>query len=189
MGANKAFLDLGGKKIIQRIMDVFFSLFNEIIIVSNEPEIYKPWGFKVIPDVIPGKGSLGGIYTGIVTASQQQVFFSACDMPFLNRALIQHMIDQAPGFDVVIPHAPTEENQSSDGLHPLHAIYSKNCIKPIEQLLEQNMLKIIRFFSKVRVKIIPLKEIQRFDPQLLSFFNANTPQDLEIAKSLIQETS
>jgi molybdopterin-guanine dinucleotide biosynthesis protein A len=186
MGTNKAFLDLGGKKIIQRVIDVFLTLFDEIIIISNEPDLYKSWGFKVVPDILPERGSLGGIYTGIVTASQHQAFFAACDMPFLNQSFIRYMIDQAPECDVIIPHAPTEENSSSDGLHPLHAIYSKVCIKPIAQLLEKNIFKIIRFFPEVRVKRITQEEIQKFDPQLLSFFNANTPEDFEFAKSLVR---
>jgi molybdopterin-guanine dinucleotide biosynthesis protein A len=185
MGTNKAFLELGGKKFIQRVIDVFLTLFDEILLISNEPELYKAWGFQVVPDVLPDKGSLGGIYTGLVTASQDQAFFAACDMPFLNQNLIQYMIDQAPGFDVVIPYAPTEENQSSEGLHPLHAIYSKACTKPIERLLERNSFKIIGFFPEVRVRRILPAEIRPFDPNLLSFFNANTPQDLEFAKSLI----
>lgn len=188
MGTNKAFLELGGKKIIQWVIDVFLTLFDEIILISNEPELYKAWGFKVVPDILSGKGSLGGIYTGLVTASQDQAFFAACDMPFLNQKLIRYMMDQASGFDVVIPYAPTEENQSSDGLHPLHAIYSKTCTKPIERLLEKNLLKIIGFFPEVRVRRILQEEIQQFDPYLLSFFNTNTPQDLEFAKSLINNT-
>jgi molybdopterin-guanine dinucleotide biosynthesis protein A len=92
-------------------------------------------------------------------------------MPFLNKALLRHLISLSPGFDIVIP-------KTEDGWQPLHAIYSQKCLPFMEDLLLKGNLKIIDFFHRVKKREVPNAEILPFDPQLLSFLNLNTPEDL-----------
>ncbi|MBW1972962.1 MAG: molybdenum cofactor guanylyltransferase, partial [Deltaproteobacteria bacterium] len=174
IGINKAFIEIAGKPLISIIIDLFSKIFKEIIISSNQPELYTNFNLPVVTDLIPNSGSIGGIYTGLTRSSFDYTFFSACDMPFLNEKLIRFMLSKRNGFDVIIP-------KTEKGFEPTHAIYSKNCIKPIKKRLDQNILKIIDFLSEVKVKTISIKEIKKFDPTLSSFFNINTIKDLKIA--------
>ena len=98
-------------------------------------------------------------------------------MPFLNQALLSYMIEVSDGFDFVLPHI---NNQ----FEPLHAVYSKNCIAPIEFILKQGRKVIIELFNFVKVRYIEAEEVDRFDPQHLSFFNINTKEDLELARKI-----
>ena len=133
----------------------------------------------MIVDVYPGGAALGGIYTGLVNADTLHSLVVGCDMPFLNRALLQHLIGLAPGFDVVVP-------RTSGLTEPLHAVYSKRCLVSIEQLLNQGGLAISRLFSLIKTRYVDENEIARFDPDHLSFFNVNTQDDLAKARLLMR---
>lgn len=176
IGRNKAFLEINGKKIIDRIVDIFKVTFHEVILVTNTPLEYLNFDLRIVTDLIPDKGALGGIYTGLFYASSQQIFVSACDMPFPNKGFIDHVISKADDFDVVVPH-------SEDGFQPLHAVYSKRCMRHMETLMKSDRLKITEFYRKVRVREINVQEIRPFDPDGTLFFNINTPEDLEMAMS------
>lgn len=132
---------------------------------------------KVVGDIYPGKGSLGGIYTGLVASDSLYNIVVACDMPFLNQGLLRYMIEIADNFDLVIPRL-------GNTIEPLHAVYSKRCLAPIEHLLEQDDLQIFKFFPAVKVRYMEADEIDRFDPEHLSFFNINTEADLKTAREL-----
>ncbi|MFN3966635.1 MAG: molybdenum cofactor guanylyltransferase [Endomicrobiia bacterium] len=181
IGTNKAFLKIIGMEIIEIIVDKFKDIFEEIIVVTNSTEEYQHLEVKLVKDIIPNKDSLGGLYSGLVNSKNQYNFVVACDMPFVNVELIKFMKSNYNSFDVVVP-------KLKNGYEPLHAIYSKNCIGPVKKQIERNNLKIIDFFSEVRVKEITEDTIRQFDPQLLSFFNINTEDDyqqaLNIAMSL-----
>lgn len=182
MGTNKAVLEVGGRKLIESVVEKLQALFPEVLIIANTPGLYETLGPKVFPDLIPDKGSLGGLYTGLSYASYEQAFFAACDMPFLNPDLIAFMKGEVEGYDVVIPKVQGE-------LHTLHAVYSKRCLPFMKELIEQDKLKINAFFPKVRVKVIEEETIQRFDPHCFSFFNANTPEELALARRLSEGRS
>jgi molybdopterin-guanine dinucleotide biosynthesis protein A len=130
-----------------------------------------------VVDLYPETGSLIGIYTGLVHSSNFLNLVVACDMPFLNLELLRYMIKVAPGFDVVVPGI-------GDKMEPLHAVYSKNCIKPMEDLIKQGNLKVTGFFDSVKVRYVGEEELNRFDPEHLSFFNINTEADLKRARML-----
>ena len=177
MGKNKAFLEINGRRIIDRTKDLFLELFDEVLVVTNSPLEYVDLNLRLVADLIPEKGSLGGIYTGLFHSFHARAFVAACDMPFLNRSLIQHLIQRAPNFDIVIP-------KTDDGFQPLHAVYSQNCLPFMEELLRQNNLKIIDFFRRVEVCEVPMEEILPLDPDLRAFLNINTPEDFrEIERS------
>lgn len=178
MGKNKAFLVVNGQRIIDRTKKLFAELFDEVLMVTNSPLDYLDLNLRLVSDLYAGKGSLGGIYTGLFHASHSHAFVAACDMPFLNKALIGHLIALSPGYDIVIP-------KTEDGLQPLHAIYSQKCLRFMEDLLRKDDLKIIDFFPKVKKREVPTEEILPIDPRLASFFNVNTPEDLTYAQDYL----
>jgi len=177
LGTDKAFLSIGDRVLIEGIMEKMARIGDEVIIVTNSPQRYSHLEARLVGDVYPGKGALGGIYSGLRAACHDYGLVVACDMPFLDLRLLRYMILLSPGQDVVIPRV--------GGLtEPLHAIYSKQCLQPIERVLAGGGRRIIEFFPEVRVRYIEEQEIKLFDPQSLSFFNINTPADLEKARSL-----
>jgi len=177
MGENKAFIKINGIPIIQRIYNLFRKLFEETIIVANEKELFHNFDAKIYSDIIPQKGALGGLYTGLFFSSFKYSFCVACDMPFLNESLIKFLIKNIGDYDVIVP-------QTKDGFHPLHAIYSKKCLQPIKKIIDENKYKIIDLYPMVNVKIIDEKEFSFLDPKMESFININTPEELEKIKKL-----
>jgi len=171
MGQNKAFLEVRGERIIDRTRRIFGELFAEVLLVTNSPGEYLDLNLRTVTDLYPGKGSLGGIYTGLFYASFSRAFVAACDMPFLNRDLISHLVSLSPQYDIVIP-------RTEDGQQPLHAVYSRRCLPFMEDLLQKGDLKILDFFHRVKKREVPTEEILSFDPRLESFLNLNTPEDL-----------
>lgn len=170
LGMDKSFVNVNGQSLIEQIVAKLAKLSDDVIIVTNSPEKYDHLKARLVGDIYPGKGALGGIYSGLRTAANAYSLVVACDMPFLDLNLLRYMILLARGHDVVIPKVR--------GLpEPLHAIYSKNCLEPIDRLLARGGLKIIDFFSEVRVRYVEESEVDIFDPQHLSFFNVNTPND------------
>ena len=176
MGQNKAFLEVQGERIIDRIKRIFVDLFDEVMLVTNSPRDYLDLNLRIISDLYRERGALAGIFTGLFHASFSHAFVAACDMPFLNPALIAHLVGLSPGYDIVIP-------RTEDGLQPLHAVYSRKCLPFMEDLLREGNLKILDFFHRVKKREVPAEEMIPLDPHLSSFLNLNSPEDL----SRIQE--
>lgn len=171
MGANKAFIPIDGVPIITRIYTLFKDLFQEVIIVTNQSDLFKDFDSPIHTDLLPSKGALGGLYTGIFFSGSQHTFCVACDMPFIKKSLVQLLINNTKDEDVVVP-------RTRDGLEPLHAIYSKNCLEPIKAAVDQGKHKITDFYDLVKVKIVEEKEFLHLDPLRESFINVNTPEEL-----------
>ena len=181
LGKNKAFLRIGDQRIIDRMYSVFRNFFEEIILVTNDPLQYLEWDFKIVTDIFPTRSSLTGIHAGLYFSMTPYAFFAACDAPFLKGEIIEAIVNQKdPRFDVVIP-------ETSKGLEPLCAVYSKKCLRPIERQLARQDFKIRRFFPKNRVKKISEQLLRQKDPVLLSFFNINTPLELATAEEMIRQ--
>jgi len=184
MGRDKSFVELMGKPMIEHLMSRAAALGQrETILITNRPADYAPLGLPMFGDVLPEKGSLGGIYTAIHHSQNPYTLVIACDMPFVNPALLRHMIGLGEDgqFDVIVPRV--------DGYpEGLHAIYSKACLAPIRQRLDADKLKVIGFYDAVRVRALDEVEWQRFDPQGLSFFNVNTPDELAEAQRKANES-
>ena len=176
MGQDKAFIEVNGVPIILRILTVFDQLFLETIIVANEKEPYAKLDIPVYRDLVPGQGALGGLYTGLVHCTFPYSFCVACDMPFLNRALIEYLLSRIEQYDAVVP-------RTSDGLQPLHAIYSKKCLEPIRHLLDLEKTKIIDFYPLIRLGIVDEKEFLSLDAEKRSFTNVNTPEELQMLQN------
>jgi molybdopterin-guanine dinucleotide biosynthesis protein A len=177
-GTNKALVQVGGKQILDHILDVFKDLFDEIILVTNDPSQYLQWDFNIVSDIFPIRSSLTGIHTGLFYTSAPYAFFAACDIPFLKKELVETLVDAIePNVDIVIP-------ETSKGFEPLCAVYSKRCFKPLDAQLAENEFKIQHVFQKVRVKRISEDILRKSDPDLRSFYNINTPDDLAEAKNI-----
>ena len=184
LGRDKALVDLDGENLLQRVISRLGFLNSEIILVTAGGEqsfnIANHPKLKIVTDIYSGKGPLVGIYSGLVSSSSFYNLIVACDMPFLNRHLIGYMLDISNGCDITIPRL---ENM----FEPLHAVYSKSCVRAIEKLLAEDSLKIDRLLKMVKVRYVEAGEIDRFDPEHLSFFNVNTKADLDIARGLVEK--
>jgi molybdenum cofactor guanylyltransferase len=182
LGRNKVVERIGNQSLLERVVSTLSSLKSDIIIVSAKesslPQLTDYPRVKIVEDIYPGKGSLGGIYSGLVPSRSFYNLVVACDMPFLNLELIHYMLDIAGGFDVVVPRV------SQEIFEPLHAVYSKNCVAPLEQLIQKNRFKILELYPLVKMRYVGVEEIDRFDPQHLSFFNVNTEADLKAGREL-----
>jgi len=177
-GENKAFLRVGGMRILDRLFSVYTELFEEIIVVTNRPREFLDWDALIVTDVFPVRSSLTGIHAGLFYASHPFAFFSACDTPFLKKELVETVLDNLePEIDLVIP-------QTTAGFEPLCAAYSQRCLKAAEEHIRQNKFKIQLALSEKRVKKIPEEVLRKKDPEFLSFFNVNSPEDLLRAEQL-----
>jgi molybdenum cofactor guanylyltransferase len=177
-GTNKALIRVDGRCILDRLYEVFSNLFEEIILVTNDPVSYIGWDVTIVTDLFPIRSSLTGIHAGLFYMNTDHAFFAACDIPFLKKELVETILNHMePGVDIVIP-------ETSKGFEPLCSVYSKKCLKPIEQQLVKQELKIRNVFQKVRVKKLPETILRENDPDLLSFSNINTPEDLARAEHI-----
>lgn len=179
-GQPKALMQLGGRRVIERVVRALEGSVDDLLVVTNTPELYAFLGLAMVPDVYPDRGSLGGIYSGLKAAAGDAVFTVACDMPFLDRRVVRHVIDRAAAGDVVIPRV-------GDQLETLHAVYHKSCLPHIEARLLEGRLKIVDFFTEVRVVEIAEAEVARYADPAIVFMNVNTPDELERARALARE--
>ncbi len=179
MGQNKALMPLGGERLVDRVVGALRESCSELLMVTNSPEVYADIGIRMVGDVWPDKGSLGGIYSAIYHAATPYVLVVACDMPLLQAASLKYLIEQIEDHDVVMPDVLGEPQ-------PLHAIYARTCLEPIRRRLEADRLKIIGFLPDVRVRTVTAAELHPFDPELLAFQNLNTPEEFEAAARRLQ---
>jgi len=180
LGRSKALQAIGGKSLIQWVIDHLAILSTEIIIATAHGETIpcsSAVRIKTVADIYPGKGPLVGIYSGLIASSSSRAIVVSCDTPFLSAGLLEYMTQICSTFDVVVPRIKNK-------LEPLCAVYSKNCLGSIQGLLEQDELRIRKLFSMVKVKYVEEDEINRFDPEHLSFFNINNQDDLDRARKL-----
>jgi len=178
LGQDKALIRLGARTLIQIVVEKLQCLSDEVILSTNEFDRFAFLGVRMVRDVYSEGGVLGGLYSGLQSAKSPFALVVGCDMPFLNLNLLRFMILHAPGYDVVVPRL-------SMGIEPLHAIYARTCLEPIRETLEKGRLRIVDFWDRVRVCYIEQDEIEVLDPQKLSFFNINTPEDLDRAREVL----
>jgi molybdopterin-guanine dinucleotide biosynthesis protein A len=174
MGTNKAFLKINGVRLIDNVLGIYREIFDEIIIVTNDPLAYIEFTDAIIvTDIYQEKGALGGIYTGLFYASQKYSFAVACDMPSLDKDFILYMIEQTGKHDIIVP-------ENAEGFQPLHAVYSRNCLPAIKRLLTADKLKITGFYKEMRLLKITEEKIKPFNQDGRLFLNINTPEDLKV---------
>ena len=180
MGRDKAFLPFGAGLLIERVIEVVQQVIADVILITNTPERYQRFGLPMFSDVIAEAGSLGGVYTGLVSAKTPYSLCLACDMPFVKPTFLRYLCDTAAEADVVIP-------RNTADFQPLCATYSQACREPIFHRIEAGRLKITGFLDQVCVRVIDGDILAHYDPYDSMFFNANTPEEYEKARRMFEE--
>ena len=182
MGEDKALKTFLGRPLIQRVIERLSPIADEVIVTTNRPEDYTFLGLRLVSDLKPGRGALGGLYTAIASASNPFVAVVACDMPFASAALIE-----AAGRLLVDEEADVVIAKTDEGYEPIHAIYRREtCLPAIEAAIEADIWKVIAWFPQVKVRLLTTDEIKRYDPSGLAFWNVNTPEEFIEAEKLAQ---
>ena len=180
MGEDKRYLVVGEQTLLERGLGVLRSMFHEVLVVIAQDSAPLDIDARVVRDLVPDCGSLGGIYTGLTQATTPYIFAVACDMPFLNQAVITQFTNRRDTADIVMARLATR-------LHPMHALYGKGCLPAMEQMIVARQLKIQELVShaSLRVQYVTEADLLSIDPSWSSFHNVNTPEDLEAAYSLL----
>ena len=179
MGRDKSQLMLNGETLTARAVRKLAALTDDLILVTNTPEQFEGLSARLAGDVIPGGGALSGIHAGLTAARHEWALVVACDMPFLNLDLLRYIAGLAPGASAVavVPRWKGE-------LETLHTFYSRQCLPYIEPILRRGGGRIIEFYERINVRYVEPDEITLLDPQGLSFFNVNSPEDWVRAQEL-----
>ena len=178
-GKNKGFLDVGGKTILNRLLDRLAPLFSEILLVTRQPDAYDNIPVRVVTDLYEDRSSLTGIHAALVNAKADFGFVVPCDAPFIQPGVVRLLLDELdPQLDVIVPWV-------AGHYEPLCAIYSKKCVPVIEAQLDRGDYTIYNFFDRVNVKIIPTDRIKTVDPKLHSFINVNTPEAYRACQGMV----
>lgn len=195
MGEDKALKPFLGRPLIQRVLDRLSPIADELIVTTNRPADYAFLQHRLVADLKPGRGALGGLYTALDSATFPFVAVVACDMPFASAKLIETaaQIMDAEDVDVVIARVtPGVEpgGKGSDGYEPLHALYRRaGCLPAIESAIEADQWKVIAWFPRVNVRVLTADEIKSADPDGLAFWNVNTPEEFAAAENLATSQS
>ncbi len=169
MGRDKALLEVAGKLLVERVLEVFRENFERIILVGDRAERFAAFGLPVLPDIFPGS-ALGGIFAGLHAAETDYIFVAPCDIPFPNARLLRYLCSLGAGFDAVVP-------TTAHGYEPLFALYSKTCLGPIRELLERGNFCAYAYYPQVRVRYVPYEELVHLDRDGKAFLNINTPEE------------
>jgi len=180
MGEDKRYLVVGEQTLLERGLVVLRSIFQEVLVVIAQNSPPLDVDARVVRDLVPDCGSLGGVYTGLTQATAPCIFVVACDMPFLDQAVIAQFTSRRATADIVMAKLAAR-------LHPMHALYGKRCLPALEQMIRARQLKIQEMVShaSLRVRYVTEADLLTLDPSGRSFQNVNTPEDLEVARSLL----
>lgn len=180
MGQNKALMPFLNQPLIERVIQRLSPLADELLVITNKPELYEFLGVILTPDLLPGRGALGGLYTALSSAHQPLTAVVACDMPFVSPTLIAAMRDELVrgSWDAVIP-------DSQQGAEPFHAVYRREtCLPLIEAALKADKWRVDAWFNEATLKRFTIQETAAYDPQQLAFKNVNTPDEWNEAEQM-----
>jgi len=180
MGVDKALLPFQDATLIERVIKRVQTISDEILVTTNKPEIYRFLGLPTFSDIILGRGALGGLYTALTVARHPLVCVVACDMAFVNadKLVAERDLLVSTNSDIVIP-------DTGKGLEPFHAIYRRStCLPEIEISLQNGLWRVDAWFDRMILLRFTLEQIKLHDPEMLCFFNINTPEDLQVALKL-----
>ena len=180
MGRPKALLPFGNEPLIDHLVRRLEQKFKRVVVVAAPDQELPPLAATVVRDEVAYQGPVGGIYYGLKATSGTGAFVTSCDAPFLNLPLISFLTSQISNHDVVVPYW-------QDRFQPLHAVYRRSVVPLLEEQLERGELRPIFLYDKVRTRRVGEEEIRRFDPEGLSFFNMNAPDDYTQALMLWQQ--
>lgn len=183
MGQDKALIPFLGKPLISRVIERISTIADEIVVTTNRPEDLSFLGLPTFQDIYPGRGALGGLFTALSAASQPLAAVIACDMPFVDPELIRIEVDLLieKQVDAVVPH-------TGDGVEPFHAVYRPiTCLPHIQKAIEKEKWRADAWFSEANIYLMRLEEIRRYDPEMMSFSNVNTPEELQAAEKIARK--
>lgn len=183
MGQNKAFLRLGNDTLIGHVVQCMQSITDELLIITNNPDEYSRMNIEIRNDILQNAGTLGGIHSGLTHASNETVICVGCDSPFLKPNLLNYLISALEDYDAVMPLS-NEIDKTHKTLQTLCAVYSKRCIPIVEEMLKQTELRVHALQEHANVLCIPPEKWKVYDPDGISFFNVNTPEDYIKAQSI-----
>ena len=184
MGADKALKPFLGHPLIQRVIERVSPIADEIIVTTNRPDDYQFLNLRLLPDLKPGRGALGGLYTAIASALHPIVAVVACDMPFASAALLETMTRLLVQNEADVVIVKTEE-----GYEPLHAVYRRaTCLPAILSAIETDQWKVIAWFPQVKVHALTPEEARQSNPDGLAFWNVNTPEEFDAAERLARRS-
>ncbi len=193
MGQDKAFLRLepGGPMLLEIVLAHLRGVADDVLIVANDTLRHEGFGARVVPDVVPGFGTLSGIHAALTAAAHEHCLIVACDMPLLSPAVLAYMAAQPRDYDVLIPQTPGVSRQGNSGqiYQTLHAIYARRCAEPIAAQLAAGNRQVVGFFPHVNARIVDRQALLALDPQELTFMNTNTPDALDLARDLARRNS
>lgn len=169
MGVDKAFLEIDGVPLFERVLGICREAFTRIILVGGQNARFAGYGLPVHPDIYPGS-ALGGLYTGLVHAQTPYVFVTACDLPFPSSAVARHLASLRHGFDAVVP-------KGTDGFEPLFAVYAKSCLEPMQRFLEEGKIRIFDLYPEINVRYVPTDELVNLAGDDRALVNVNTPAE------------
>ena len=178
MGTNKSLLSLKGRPIFEHVLERLAPLSVPILIIANDSAKYRHYALPIFPDVIPNRGSLGGLYSAIYYSQSDYTLCVACDMPFLNTMLLTYLVAQRSGYDLVVPRV-------GGVIQPFHAVYSKNCLSTIDTCMARGQLQASGFYASLKVRWVEDEEVYAFDPSYHSFINVNTPEEYQAIQQLL----
>jgi molybdopterin-guanine dinucleotide biosynthesis protein A len=176
-----------GPTLLEHTIEIMATYTDDVVVVLNDAEGWSSLPGRVVGDVFPDMGSLGGIYSGLFVAKYAHSFVVAADMPLLNGDLIAWMIAQPRDFDVLLPRVGSGRARNRLGVESLHGIYGTGCRGPMRQQLEAGNPQVIGFFPDVRVRLVEPEIVARFDPEGIAFKNVNTPDELAEVQRLIND--
>lgn len=171
MGLDKPSIVVDGRQMIMYVVDALREAFSDILIVAKNADDFHVPGVRTIGDCIEGNGPLVGIYSALSVCKTPYCFVIACDMPCADSNLIRWMVTGCDGYDIFIPRLGSY-------LEPLFALYSRKCMAPIRDSLAKGDYRVRSVFSKVNIGYADETDIRAIDPELRSFVNINTKEDL-----------
>ena len=177
MGEDKAFLPFGDRPMLLRVIDEIRPHFDDLILVTNQPEQHLDLeDIRLVSDVHPGQGPLGGLFTGLLASRGRHNLVVGGDYPFLNHLLLDFLWSLRTWGDVVVP-------LTHEALAPICAIYDRRILPTMVEALEAGERSVMGMFPLLKVHYVREDELLPYDPQLLSFRNVNTPEDYRQALS------
>lgn len=182
-GSHKALESLGGKRIIDHVIDALSATLHDVVLVANDARLYEPIGLDVRPDLVRGLGALGGIFTAVswaVERSCRAALVAACDLPLLSPALLRELTARAEPDTVTLP-----ASRGPRGFEPLCAAYGADCLGALELALGRGDGSIVSALAEIETRILPLEAVEAYgDPDIL-FLNVNRPEDRERAETIL----
>lgn len=180
MGTNKAFIELREKPLIRWVIESLqkLKIFNRIFLVVSDLTQFLPIELELHSDILSKRGPLGGLHAALYFCRSEYLFVAACDTPLLKPEVIELIVSGVKGFDACVPVI-------NGNFEPLLAAYRKRALKAVEGAIERGERRVVSFFKDIKLKKVSEDEIKKLDPELISFFNLNSPKDVERAKEIL----